>query len=202
MAQFVLSSIDTATGCFLEQAHFVVSEPGVPARILGLDTMNEETSIELDPQRLRELAQAFILPLQHLGNGGELHRLGDRATFNPHSHTGRELLLMLNGQKPFAAFSVAVADSDMDEIIPRDYFEPHIRNGTILMKEHVQKVGPRTPHEVLYVLYALPGEEWRFDAYIALWDLAAVHGWNEGFEKLQGYLLGYETAIDPFFKGK
>jgi hypothetical protein len=97
---------------------------------------------------------------------------------------------------------VAVADSDVDGIIPRGYFEPHLRNGTILMREYVLKEGPRRPHEVLSVLYALAGEEWRFNAYIALWELAAVHGWNAGFERMEGYLLGYETAIDPFFKDK
>jgi hypothetical protein len=119
--------------------------------------------------------------------------------FDPQSHTGRELLLMLKKEKPFAAFSVAVADSDVEGIIPEDYFEPHVREGTIVKKVHIRKGGRKMPHPLRNVLYALPSEEWRFNAYIALWDLATVYGWNPGFEKLEGYLLGYETAIDPFF---
>lgn len=202
MAQFVLKSIDAATGCYLEQVHITVDDPNSPTRILGLETMNESTSMELDEAELRTLAQALNVSMKFMGNAGELHRLGDKSSFDPPSHTGRELLLMLHKEKPFAAFSVAVADSDVDGIIPRGYFEPHLRNGTILMREYVLKEGPRRPHEVLSVLYALPGEEWRFNAYIALWELAAVHGWNAGFERMEGYLLGYETAIDPFFKDK
>jgi len=106
---------------------------------------------------------------------------------------------MLHKEKPFAAFSVAVADSDVYGIIPEDYFEPHVREGTIVKREHIRKARGIVLQEVRWVLYALPGEEWRFDAYIALWELAAVYGWNAGFEKLQGYLLGYEPTIDPFF---
>jgi hypothetical protein len=43
------------------------------------------------------------------------------------------------------------------------------------------------------VLYALLGEEWRIDAYILLWDVAGKSGWNEGLERLEGRLLGYEV---------
>ncbi|MFO0992437.1 MAG: hypothetical protein U1E67_10950 [Hyphomicrobiales bacterium] len=202
MAQFVLKSIDPGTGCYLERVLFTVDDANIPTRILGLETMSESTSMELDEAELRALAQALNVPMQYLGNAGELHRLGDKSSFDPQSHTGRELLLMLKRAKPLAAFSVAVADSNVEGIIPEDYFEPHVREGTIVKKEHIQKASVRMPHPIRNVLYALPGEEWRFNAYIALWDLAAVHGWNAGFEKMEGYLLGYETAIDPFFKDK
>jgi hypothetical protein len=200
VAQFVLKSIDAATGCYLEQVHLTVDDPNIPTRILGLETMDESTSMELDESELRALAQALNVSMKFMGNAGELHRLGDAATFNPNSHTGRELLLMLSKKKPFAAFSVALADSHLEGIIPESYFDPHVRKGTILKREHIQNASVRMPHPIRKVLYALPGEEWRFNTYIALWDLAAVHGWNAGFEKLEGYLLGYETTIDPFFK--
>lgn len=202
MAQFVLKSIDAATGCYLEQVHLTVDDPNIPTRILGLETMDESTSMELDEAELRALVQALNVSMKFMGNAGELHRLGDAATFNPNSHTGRELLLMLSKKKPFAAFSVALADSHLEGIIPESYFDPHVRKGTILKREHIQNASVRMPHPIRKVLYALPGEEWRFNTYIALWDLAAVHGWNAGFEKVEGYLLGYETTIDPFFKGQ
>jgi hypothetical protein len=41
------------------------------------------------------------------------------------------------------------------------------------------------------VLYALRGEEWRIDAYILMRKTADKSGWNEGFERLEGSLLGY-----------
>jgi hypothetical protein len=202
MAQFVLKSIDPATGCYLEQVLFTVDDPNIPTRIAGLETMNESTSIDLDASELRELAHKFDLHMQYLDNAGELHRLADKSKFDRHSHTGRELLLMLKKEKPFAAFSVAVADSDVEGTIPENYFEPHVREGTIVKREHIRRGDRKMPHPIRNVFYALPGEEWRFNAYIALWDLAAVYGWNPGFEKIQGYLLGYETAIDPFFARK
>jgi hypothetical protein len=31
------------------------------------------------------------------------------------------------------------------------------------------------------VLYALPSEQWRIDAYLLLWKTAKKLGWNEGF---------------------
>jgi hypothetical protein len=43
-----------------------------------------------------------------------------------------------------------------------------------------------------HALYALPGEVWRIDAYIAMWKQAAESGWSEELERLEGHLLGYE----------
>jgi hypothetical protein len=36
------------------------------------------------------------------------------------------------------------------------------------------------------------GEAWRIDAYIIMMAAAAKAGWSEGFERLEGRLLGYE----------
>jgi hypothetical protein len=199
MAQFVLKSIDAATGCYLEQILFTADDPSVPTGIVGLKTMNEGMSIDLDESQIRELVHALNVRIEYINNPGELHRLGDKSTFDPKSHTGRELLLMLNNKKPFAAFAEVSWGNNVEAIIPEDYFEPHVRKGTILKKEHIQKEGKKIPQKIRRVLYALPGEEWRFNAFIALWELAAVYGWDAGFEKVEGYILGYETTIDPFF---
>jgi hypothetical protein len=42
------------------------------------------------------------------------------------------------------------------------------------------------------VFYALPGQEWRIEALILLLKTAEVTGWNEGFERMERSLLGYE----------
>jgi hypothetical protein len=54
-------------------------------------------------------------------------------------------------------------------------------------------------------ILALPGEQWRIDAYLLLWKAAEKSGWNEGFERLEGTLLGYEDwqndyHIEHFFR--
>jgi hypothetical protein len=42
------------------------------------------------------------------------------------------------------------------------------------------------------VLYALPGEEWRIDAYLQLWETFKKTGWTAEMEREEGTLLGYE----------
>lgn len=199
MPQFVLKSIDASTGCYLEQIPFTTIEPSFPTSILGLESMSEGMSISLDESQIQALVRALNVRMEYMNNLGELHRLGDNSTFNPNSHTGRELLLMLNEKKPFAAFSEVSQGDNVQTTIPENYFEPHVRKGTILKREHIQKERKNVSRKIRRVLYALPGEEWRFDAYIALWELATVYGWDAGFEKIEGYILGYETTIDPFF---
>ena len=49
------------------------------------------------------------------------------------------------------------------------------------------------------VLYALPGEQWRIDAFLLLWKTAEKAGWGEGFERLEGSLLGYEDWQNDAF---
>ncbi len=102
-------------------------------------------------------------------------------------------------------------------VIPEREFEPHVAAGRIIERQHIdlprkdarvvkgikeQQIGMRR------VLYALPGERWRIDAYLLLWKIAEKSGWNEGFERLEGTLLGYEDwqndyHVEHFFcRGK
>jgi len=46
----------------------------------------------------------------------------------------------------------------------------------------------------LHVFYARRNEGWRIDAYIAMLAAAQKTGWHEGFERLEGALLGYTDA--------
>ena len=46
------------------------------------------------------------------------------------------------------------------------------------------------------VLYALSHEAWRIEAYLLLWATAEKSGWNAGFERMEGSLLGYEDWQD------
>jgi hypothetical protein len=96
-------------------------------------------------------------------------------------HTNRELQLMLERRKPFAAFPLE-PNWDGDE----EYFAPHVVAGRFVRREHAHSDGRR------HAFYALPGEEWRFDAYIEMWKQADKSGWSEELERLEGHLLGYE----------
>jgi len=70
-------------------------------------------------------------------------------------HNDRELELMLAGTKPMAMFSDAVHVSNY---FPEADFAPHVAAGRII---RVEEIIPRPPHEMRYLFFALPGEEWR-----------------------------------------
>ena len=52
-------------------------------------------------------------------------------------------------------------------------------------KDHPEILGIR------HVFYARPSEAWRIDAFTMMMAAAARAGWSEGFERLEGRLLGY-----------
>jgi hypothetical protein len=51
-------------------------------------------------------------------------------------------------------------------------------------------------------MYASPHQEWRINAMTLLMDSAAKCGWSEGFERVQGSLLGYEDWQNDIFMEK
>jgi hypothetical protein len=199
MAQFLIRKIDPNTGCFVEEYLLSQKNSSEPTKLLNLPSLNQGEIIELDSVELLTLVRAFNISFSSDGKPGELIRLGDNAKHNPNSHTGRELLLMITGKKPFAAFSELQHQSSEDSIIPEKYFEPFVKQSMILKFDSIHSQSKHSPVPLRRVLYALPGQQWRANAYIALWKLAATHGWNSGFELMEGFLLGYETTIDSYF---
>jgi hypothetical protein len=97
--------------------------------------------------------------------------------------------MMLERKKPLAAFCDVHPKNHDAEVIPEQDFAPYVEKGTFIKREHITA---SSPHGIRRVLYALPGEEWRIDAYLLLWETAEKAGWSEGFERMEGRLLGYE----------
>lgn len=112
-------------------------------------------------------------------------------------HTNRELEFMLERGKPLAVFCDAYPPLPLEDVIPRKAFAPYVTRGTFDVRIYVEPLtGPPPPRApwtkgIVYFLYAKRSELWRIDAYIAMLDAAARSGWNDGFERLQGSLLGY-----------
>lgn len=105
-------------------------------------------------------------------------------------HTNRELGLMLRGIKPLAVFGW-VEGSEIGSV--QRYlrmFDRHVALGSFVRHERVRPV-PQLPH-LLYVriFYALPGQEWRVEAYEEL--LRSPGRWTAARERRLGELLGYE----------
>lgn len=119
-------------------------------------------------------------------------------------HEGRELELMLAGEKPLAMFTEVRPIEN--GVVPEDEFSPLVRDGRIIMCETFEPAPPiaSIPEklQIRCVLYALPGETWRIEAMLLVRSVYANHGgWDEGLERVIGKLLGYSEAdIDAFVK--
>ena len=103
-------------------------------------------------------------------------------------HTNRELKLMLAGTKPLAAFLYREGE-DETFYLGRQPFQKHVDLGVIVRRD---RIFSHRGAKLQLVLFALPGEEWRFKAYELMWQLAEVDGWNDTLERMEGTLLGYE----------
>lgn len=115
-------------------------------------------------------------------------------TATEHSHTNRELGLMLAGRKPFAMFAhERIAGFEKTDALAGQGFDAHVASGAFT--EHVRTFTRRpldgSPVEIDYHFYARPGEEWRVDACCLLLDLLHRGAWGPQLEWLQGKLLGY-----------
>lgn len=113
-------------------------------------------------------------------------------------HTNRELEFMLERGKPLAHFSDAYPGEPDEEIFPERAFSPHVEIGKFVKREFVEPISEPPSVDFPYVrgirhvFYARASEAWRIDAYIMMMTAAAKAGWSEGFERLEGGLLGYE----------
>tara|TARA_B100000678_G_C18211512_1_gene503547 strand:+ start:994 stop:1362 length:369 start_codon:yes stop_codon:yes gene_type:complete len=112
-------------------------------------------------------------------------------------HTNREFGLMMAGRKPMAVF---VDGKDrFPEVVARyiRLFDRHVARGRVCRRDHFAEIeGPRSycQHRIFF---ALPGEEWRVDAYIALLD--GDGRWTADHERRQGELLGYEGWMNDYW---
>ena len=111
------------------------------------------------------------------------------------SHNGRELELMLSGEKPFAIFSEWFRADEPSTIAAS--FSEAVRKDLIVEKvieerwtagkefQGVLRQGARQ------FLYALRGQEWRIEAYLHLTEAHKLGPWNEQLEAILCRLLGY-----------
>jgi hypothetical protein len=111
-------------------------------------------------------------------------------------HEGKELELMLAGEKPLAAFGdIIPPDGEIsEEIIPEQKFAPYVKAGAI--KRFAADISYKNSKEMVRVIcFTLPGEEWR--AQFMIWYKAAFYSdripYDPSQEYIIGELLGYST---------
>jgi hypothetical protein len=111
-------------------------------------------------------------------------------------HVGRELELMLAGQKPMAMFSI---QEGMDPKYYGAEFEVYVQNGRFI------KLSAQATHPTIErVWYCQPGQEWRARLAKFLYE-KLPYEISEGnfipsdFHRIDGFLLGYsQSSIEHF----
>lgn len=112
-------------------------------------------------------------------------------------HEGRELELMLAGEKPLAMFGDALGSPYE---FPEADFAPYIADGTFVRREVVYRPQrPGVPGRFIY--FARAGEEWRIEAMHRINERLFAHGEASSpeIERAIGRLLGYsDSQIDQY----
>jgi hypothetical protein len=117
-------------------------------------------------------------------------------------HEGKELELMLKGEKPLAMFYGMGPDIDL---FPIKDFQPHVANGSIITKRYdFKEYGtPLGELDGLELYYALPDEVWRIDEMHRIRTEIAnkTRKSDDDTEILIGKLLGYtEWEINQYLE--
>lgn len=192
--RFVIETYDNQTECIVDHVPLDVVQVEEFFRMLNLDTVEPHEVVDLDAEDIRKINLYFSLKIEsHLVQT----KLRQRAKYDdlPYQlHTNRELALMLAGVKPLSTFSGTWPPSDVIEEIPERLFDPHVLAGTFVKGECLESIGTSSTQNMRRVLYALKEEAWRINAHFLLWKTATKSGWNEGFERFEGSLLGYTDA--------
>ncbi|WP_156443182.1 hypothetical protein [Burkholderia sp. RF4-BP95] len=197
--KFILETIDVNTACPAKSFSIEVPNSSVISSLLVDKEFDADCDYELDASETARFSSHFGFSIGESASAilRPRHWLDDL----PYQvHTNRELALMLDGMKPFAAFYEEYPSLTDDSVIPEKLFDCYVTDGRFLKREYVEtKIlkGYRTRR----VLYARPDEAWRIDAYILLWHTGQVNGWNESLERMEGFLLGYEEwQIDAYIR--
>ena len=107
---------------------------------------------------------------------------------------------MLERNKPLAHFCDAYDGEPWEQIFPEVAFWPYVASGKFVMRDFVipdkSLANERFPNllGIRHLFYAQAHEAWRIDAFIALLWAWHKSGWSDGFERLEGSLLGYSES--------
>lgn len=118
-----------------------------------------------------------------------------RVTSYDYLHNRRELDLMLSSQKPMAAFLLADGVDEIEACSNQD-FAPHVASGA-LVRFH-RSIKNREGATLTYLIFTLPGEAWRAEAYCELMTVLYNYTWSAELELLEGRLYGYTHDENMF----
>jgi hypothetical protein len=198
--RYVLEAIDPATASISHELQFDATDTAELCSILGITAADfrSHASYPLEASTVSRFKDHYGLKFDDTGFEVRVRAHNPNDDLPYKIHDGRELAMMLAKTKPLANFIDDYPKHHDLDIIPEREFEPHVKAGRIIKREHIslpgadaavingERIGSRR------VLYALAGQEWRIDAYLRLWETAKKTSWTEQLEREEGTLLGYE----------
>jgi hypothetical protein len=192
--ELVFEIIELCTGCITEELFFDSSATDEIASILKTEDLFNSKNFyyQLSKEELLKLDAYF--DARNFSSVDFCFALRNRCKFDDlsyKSHTNRELILMLSGEKPLAVFYDFYPPTIDQEFIPKDKFEPHVINQRFIRREFILEDKLEPSRSMCWTLYALPEEAWRIEAFILMTKTAKISGWNNGFQRMEGSLLGY-----------
>jgi hypothetical protein len=193
---FFLRQIDRSIGCAVAEMRVCIADlAGLRDILGGSNDADLAFDYDLIAQDVARIAAICVPPVAldaRLNSIEPWHPMRE----GPYLvHTGYELPLMLEGRKPLAVFADVWPAPWLEELLQR--FEPYVQTGRFIRRI----VDDPLPHEKLRragylamrrVLFSLPGQEWRIEAYLDLWRGAEATRWGKASERREGELLGYE----------
>lgn len=189
----ILEIVDATAGCIVEEVEFSDSE--VPRLLALLEIDNPDffgVSYDLNESDLKGIKKLFgWKKISESANAACLRARGVWDELPCKIHTNRELPMMLAGDKPLAVFCDSYAPGSDSKVMWDEMFEPYVQAGRFIKREHIEIDSRDASNSMSWILYALPNEAWRIDAYILMKKTAKISGWNDGFERMEGSLLGY-----------
>ena len=198
MSVFTLSFLSPETATPSHELRFD-ADAGEIARALGLRdaVIPGHVYYQLDRNDLTILSSLLGLALPATDEEALLRRPQAIDAMPYLVHTDYELPLMLEGRKPFAYFCDDPESSWLEET--RALFAPHVDAGTFLLGTFAfsrmcpTSTGGEKEQRTVYLTYALPGEEWRFERFRQRCH-QLFHNWRPWTaedEREEGLLLGY-----------
>ena len=189
--RLIVEQIDQVTKSILSEWPIAPEQEVVLGHFLGADLSKMEywDCHEIDAPQMKALSGIL-----DLGNGvtgrGRLRRFRPLDELPYKVHTGRELLLMLEGKKPIAVFSSPeeMGDQPFQEYVDRGYLELH-----------EFRVKTKDGEYMNYLAYTRIDEGWRAGIFAILKDAGVKSGWSEGMERIEGRILGYEDWQNDVF---
>jgi hypothetical protein len=177
--RFFLEAIDIESDCPLYEAGFAVSDVNMLIGLIGEDLTDIRCTLDLLPATVMKIVDQYGLSFDPDGHPVRIRPSCSHDSLPYQTHTERELLLMLRGAKPLAVFDCRAGQGFRAEKL----FDPYVEIGRFVKREYSVPILLRRkgdPEDLIYrhVLYALPHEPWRIDAYILLEQVVSEEGWN------------------------